>query len=280
MCTIGVVFKDNQIHTFKQCDLIPKVDFNEPIVIKGVKKVGHYTAMTRGSGDNQRVWAGVNDAGVSFIAADSYTTTAANYSAGEFDADGLFKAYEKCLSDFATAPEAANFLAGFYKDMSVIDLGRKKPKLSGPFPAPDISMITGWKDEAKTQPVAIFIEYMPNPFNHESVRLIERTEGHFASTNNFRLQPDSVNYPANHSTYLRLNRAEAILQSDPSLEGVKEVLSDQYYGETELSICRVSEYGEFHTQATAIFTVNASDNVCEYQINGNPKSNPLKEFKR
>ena len=265
MCTIGAVFDGSNIVTFKQCDLIPVTTFNSPQVRTGSNGVGKYLAMTRQGSEG--IWAGVNSSGVAFVAADSYTTTAANYACTGAQAAALFAAYEASISQYTTATEAANSLISFYQTMG-----------SGtPFPAPDISLISGWADEERTRPVAIFIEYMPNPFNQASVRVIQRTDGYFASTNNFRLQPDSVNYPANHSTYLRLNRAETILQSEPTRQGVKTLLSDQYYGETELSICRETAYmgTEFHTQATDVFTVAQSAQVCEYQINGNPRTNPL-----
>jgi hypothetical protein len=269
MCTIGVVFEGKKINTFKQCDLIPITEFNEPDVRKGENGVAHYTAMTRQGSDG--IWAGVNDAGVAFVAADSYTTTAANYAASSADVEALFAAYEASISGHTSALDAANSLAEFYRTMGG----------STPFPAPDISLLTGWEDAEKTQPIAFFIEYMPNPFNQDCVRMIVRREGHFVSTNNFRLQPDSVNYPANHSTYLRLQRAQLLLQLEPNHTGIKAMLCDQYYGQTELSICRETDYLgiEFHTQASALFSADVnSEVICEYQINGNPKSNPLVVF--
>lgn len=267
MCTIGAVFNGGSITTFKQCDLIPVTHFNEPQVRPGSFD-GGYLAMTREGSDG--IWAGFNSRGVAFVAADAYTTTAANYYASGEQVSALFQAYEGTIKNHATATEAANSLVKFYQDM-----GNGKP-----FPAPDIALISGWADPQQTRQVAIFIEYMPNPFNQVSVRQIVRTDGFFASTNNFRLQPDSVNYPANHSTYLRLDRAEKILQGDPTGNGVKALLKDQYYGRTELSICRETDYlgTEFHTQATAVFTVSAHEAVCEYQVNGNPRTNPLRMF--
>lgn len=270
MCTIGVVFSGNQICTFKQCDLIPYTIFNEPDTrVGGEKFAGRYIAMTRQN--SKGIWAGVNDAGVGFVAADSYTTTSADYYTPSGQGDQLFAAYEACVQNYSTARDAANSLIGFYQGAQT----------GTPFSAPDIALITGWEDAAKTSPIAIFIEYMPNPYNQNSVRTIERRDGYFVSTNNFRLQPESVDYPANHSTYLRLRRAEMILECDPSAAGIKKVLTDQYYGETELSICRKTAYSgrEFYTQATAMFSVSADAKpVCEYQINGNPKENPLKIY--
>ena len=129
--------------------------------------------------------------------------------------------------------------------------------------------------------MAIFIEYMPRPYLHSSVRTIVRTDGCFASTNHFRIQPEAIHYPANHSTYLRLARAEAILQQNPTHDGIVTLLQDQYYGKCELSICRETDYigEEYHTQATAVFSVApGAKPVCEYQVNGNPKSNPLQVY--
>ncbi len=277
MCTVGVVFDGGDIYTFKQCDLIPATTFNEPDVRGGYNGVGTYIAMTRkdhsGKKDSPGIWAGVNDSGVAFVAADSYTTTSSNYATTNVEVQALFEAYEASISSYTSARDAADSLINFYRTM---DKG-KKPMI---FPAPDISLISGWSDAEKTQPIAIFIEYMPNPYNQDSIRVIERSDHFFVSTNNFLLQPNSVNYPANHSTYLRLRRAETILQSEPSSTGIKSLLSDQYYGRTELSICRETAYEtEFHTQATALFTVNAgTEPVCEYQINNNPKANPLSVF--
>lgn len=268
MCTIGAVFVGGKISTFKQCDLIPVTTFNPPQRRAGRNGVESYIAMTRQG--TAGIWAGQNDHGVAFVAADAYTTTAANYAASSEQVAGLFAAYEASVSQYTSAVAAANSLVAFYQGAGG----------GNPFPAPDIALITGWADAERNQPVAIFIEYMPNPFNQNSVRMITRTDGFFVSTNNFRLQPESVNYPANHSTYLRLDRAEKILQADPTERGVETLLSDQYYGQTELSICRETAYVgiEFHTQATALFNATRNEQACSYQINGNPRTNKLRPF--
>ena len=270
MCTIGVVFEGGAIHTFKQCDLIPATKFNDPEKREGGNgDVEYYIALTRG-GNGGRIWSGTNSAGVSFVAADAYTTSA-NYYVTDEQTAALFNAYEESIRSHATAIEAADYLCKFYEDMGN----------GTPFPAPDISLITGWERTDKKQPIAIFIEYMPGPNNHAPVRRIERSSGYFCSTNNFRIQPEAVSYAANHSTYLRLARAEAILQNYPSFNGIKEVLTDQYYGKNELSICRETQYvgQEFYTQATALFTVQRDCRPdCMYQINSNPIKNPLRRF--
>ena len=271
MCTIGAVIQGGMIYTFKQCDLIPVTEFDEPEIRQGTDGVEQYIVMGRAPGTS-RIWAATNSEGVSFVAADSYTTSA--YYVPDDAVAALFEAYEASVRGSTTVMDAANYLSNFYLTMGSANQA---------FPGPDISMFTGWMDAARTQPAIVFIEYMPGPNNHAPVRTIVRHAGHFASTNNFRIQPEAVNYPANHSTYLRLARAELILQQDPSLDGIERVLTDQYYGKTELSICRETEYigQEYHTQATAIFGANPeSTGLGEvlYQINGNPRSNPLRRF--
>lgn len=265
MCTIGVVMDQSNIVTFKQCDLIPTVNFRLPETRRGTRDVEAYIALSRGEGEGH-MWSGVNSNGVAFVAADAYTTSSL-YNVTPEQTEALFSAYEDSVRGCSSPREAAARLSKFY--------------LAG-FPAPDIALYSGWEDSPSGRiPVAIFLEYMPNPSNQSPVRQIVRHEGYFVSTNHFRLQPESITYPSNHSTYLRLNRAETILQSSPNKDGVLELLRDQYYGPTELSICRETDYQgqEFHTQATSVFTVGGSIE-CEYQINGNPKDNPLRRYAR
>ena len=203
--------------------------------------------------------------------ADAYTTTSANYYVPSGKTTALFNAYETSISAYTNAQAAADYLSGFYQST---DDGTA-------FPAPDIALITGWSDDTQTQLISILLEYMPFPYRHAPVREIIRTDKHFAQTNHFRIQPNAVNYPANHSTYLRLQRAETILQQDPTEHGVKTVLTDQYYGPCELSVCRETSYRnlEFYTQGTALFTIESGASpVTQYQVNGNPLSNPLTTY--
>ena len=45
------------------------------------------------------------------------------------------------------------------------------------------------------------------------------------------------------------------LQAIVNHDGIHKLLRDQYFGETELSICRVAvKPGEFYTQASVIFS--------------------------
>lgn len=269
MCTIGVVFDKDSIYTFKQCDLIPTVNFRVPKTRQGSEDVAFYVALSRDDGTtNGRLWAGINCKGVGFVTADSYTTSSL-YNVTAKDTTALFAAYEDSIKKYQDVVSASQHLVNFY-------LGKLSDTA---FPAPDIALHTGMDSSGKQ--TAIFTEYMPGPNNHSAVRQIIRTSGYFASTNHFRVQPEAITYPNNHSTYLRLARAEAILQGNPTKEGVTTLLCDQYYGKTELSICRETDYREqeFRTQATALFafTPNTAP-VCEYQVNSNPKDKPLTPY--
>jgi hypothetical protein len=253
MCSIGAVFIDGKVYIYKQCDLTIKKMFYDPKV-KAQKL--QYIAMTRDG--RPGLWAGLNKEGVGFVAADAYTNR--TYETRDDAVNALFNAYETSVANFATAREAAYNLEHFYRSGYNETL----------FPGPDIALFTD-----STQ--AIFIEFTPGPDNHDPVREVIVNRDFFASTNHFRVQLDAVLYEANHSTYLRLARAETILEKDPSHEGILTLLTDQYYGESELSICRVAQYpGEYFTQATVLFGSGAGPLTYEYQVNGNPINNPLK----
>jgi hypothetical protein len=252
MCSIGVVFVDGQVYIYKQCDLTVQTKFYDPVQKKLTYK---YYAMTREG--RPGLWAGLNEKGVGFVAADAYTNR--TYVTPDAAVDALFKAYENAVGKGASAKESATLLENFYLSGYLGTL----------FPGPDIALFVD-----KSQ--AIFIEYTPGPCNQAPVREIVVNSGFFASTNHFRVQPDAVIYESNHSTYLRLARAETILEKYPTHDGIMNLLTDQYYGPSELSICRVAEYpGEYYTQATVIFGAWPSSFSCEYQVNGNPINNPL-----
>jgi hypothetical protein len=204
------------------------------------------------------LWAGLNEKGVSFVAADAYTNR--TYDVPDDAVNALFNAYEYAVANAATAREAANMLESFYRTGYANTL----------FPGPDIALFA---DPAQ----ALFIEFTPGPSLHDPIREIMVEKEFFASANHFRVQPDAVIYDANHSTYLRLKRAEAILENDPSVNGIITLLTDRYYGPSELSVCRVAEYpGEYFTQATALF--ESKSLACLYQVNDNPLDNPLQLF--
>ncbi|HET6789143.1 MAG TPA: hypothetical protein VFH49_14350, partial [Aquabacterium sp.] len=64
-------------------------------------------------------------------------------------------------------------------------------------------------------------------------------------------------------------------QGQPDLDGIQAVLRDQYYGQTELSICREGQPGQYSTQATVITEAGAGlPAAARYLINGNPREKP------
>ncbi|SFC07502.1 carcinine hydrolase/isopenicillin-N N-acyltransferase family protein [Pseudoalteromonas denitrificans] len=244
MCTIGTIINNHTNISFKQCDLEVLTDFIQPEICNGSGDILYLPFTRTGS---KGAWAGVNNFGVSFVAADSYL--AKNGLLTSVDQD-IFAAYTKIISQYKTAKDAAEYMVSFYKT----------------FMQPDILLIS----DAQS---SYFIEA-----NQGSVECIERKQGHFASTNHFRILPDAVDYQQNHSTYLRLQRAESILEHTPTNSGVFNVLSDQYFGKTVLSVCRVNEQtpvqeAPYFTQATAIFYADGKTVSCAYQLNGNPNTN-------
>ncbi|MBT6158218.1 MAG: hypothetical protein HOK71_04810 [Planctomycetaceae bacterium] len=226
-----------------------KTDFLLPEVAQGAGDIRYFPFLRVGS---KGPWAGVNNYGVSFVAADNYL--AFNETVGNsiraVDQD-IFAACTKIISDFKTAEGAKEYMVDFYKG----------------FDSPDILLVT---DSTS----AYFIE----SFNG-NIECIERTEQFFASTNHMRMLYGGVPYGQNHSTYLRLARAEEILQKNSDATGVLNLLRDQYYGDSVFSICRVDrspppQEQPYYTQATAIMYANETTVNCVYQINGNPRTNP------
>lgn len=247
MCTIGNLKTEACRLTFKQCDLAKRVNFYQPQV--QIADTGiHYVAFKREGSDG--AWCGVNEYGVAFVAADSYVNENGDLQSVNND---IFAQYLRIITDFKTADEAAKMMKYFYeKD----------------FLSPDILMITDINR-------AFFLEAADG-----QVIMTERENGFFVSTNHFRMVYGAVPYRQNHSTYLRLQRAESILQTDPTPTGVKAVLSDRYYGDSVWSICRSNtlttpQEEPYFTQASAIFHVSMAEGTkirvdCNYIINGNP----------
>ena len=257
MCTIGNVKSGKCRLTFKQCDLPEEVLFYAPEVQTATDTGIRYVAFMRDGSDG--AWCGVNECGVAFVAADSYMDADGNLQSVPTD---IFAQYLRIITENRTAREAAEMMERFYREE---------------FPSPDILMITD-ADEA------FFIEAADG-----QVMMTKRRDGHFASTNHFRMVYGAAPYGQNHSTYLRLQRAEAILQADPTYEGVQAVLSDRYYGDSVWSVCRsntlISAQEEpYFTQASAIFLVTpvAGKKVsvdCDFVINGNPANGQWKKWK-
>lgn len=287
MCTIGCVYSEGAFYTFKQCDLTQQTLFYEPEIVSG--SAGPYIAFRRQG--RPGIWSGVNYNGVCFVAADYYTNADPGSidaeASGKFlatnthldandDVDRLFKAYESSIADHPNAQSAVAFLTDWY-----LYHGNTTDPQHPNFRYPDIALLADDK-------YGIFIEYYPGDDQiTPRVKTLTaqgnaagRVNGWFASTNHARMFTQTVDYPKNHSTYLRLARAEALLNLTPTQDGVKQVLYDQYYGQTELSICRVANApGEYYTQATVILSMGPTWVGAEYQINGNPRVNPYSFIK-
>lgn len=255
MCTIGTVYRKSTMVIFKQCDLDKKTLFYEP-KIKCNKDIRYLSFEREGI---EGPWCGINNYGVGFAAADSYVKDTKKYlhnSISEVKDDTIFKAYENIISRFKTAKEAVKFMKDFYSR----------------FLSADILIISDKKES-----------YYIESYNGEVIAVKFIPEFHpkyFIASNHFRFIHGAVNFEENHSTYLRLNRAEEMLLADCSVNGVKELLKDEYYGKSVLSICRSSEIcprGEdlYNTQAAAILVVNnnCNDISTYYEINGKPKDN-------
>ncbi len=237
---------------FEQCDLNERRLFHEP-KIKNKKDISY---MSFEREDIEGTWCGINNYGVGFVSADCYVKD----SKGTFliNDDNVYKAYENIISNYKTAGEAVEFIKKFYS--ASLSKG---------------ILIVSDKKES----------YYIESYNGEVIIVLltpEFNPRYLVSTNHFRFIHEEVPFKENHSTYLRLTRAEDMLLKDCSLNGVKNLLKDQYYGRSVMSICRESDIcpvGEemYTTQATVIFLVNnnCNDIGVSYQINGNPEKNKM-----
>lgn len=278
MCTIGSTFyRVNEVNVqsvFKQCDLVTPTEFLTPVVKTAVNKNGdantpetiRYVAFTRVKGDKYPAWAGVNEYGVSFVAADSYLDKNKQNVAENFleNSNTVFDMYLRIITSYTAAKEAAMMAKEYYE---TVDYGAVLT---------DILLIADEKE-------MYFIETV-----NKKVRIIQREIGHFVSTNHCRMFYEAVPYEQNHSTYLRLDRAEKILQGRADINGIGDLLRDSYYGKTVWSVCRYAsltgvdvekdsaEEEMYYTQAAVIFTVKPCSGlggkpevVCEYVLNNN-----------
>ncbi|MBI5496207.1 MAG: hypothetical protein HY904_14385 [Deltaproteobacteria bacterium] len=244
MCTIGSVVDraGGRIRTFKQCDLPVLTRFLPPSVEEGADGIWYLPFRREGAAGP---WAGVNNYGVALVAADAYLDPELN-NPSEPEGDAL-EAYEHVVARFMSAQGAAEFMAGFYEDLG----------------APDIVLVSDPRE-------AFLVEYSPT----WGVRVAHAEAGFLASTNHFQLLPGGITEDQDPSTHARLARAVDLLGEDPSTDGVHDLLCDQAYGATDLSICRVAERpGGYFTQASVLFEVDEDGRVdCAYQLNGNPRA--------
>jgi hypothetical protein len=249
MCTVGSVIDPTtgRIITFKQCDLPHRRLFFEPHV---TDRPGHlrFVAFEReGSGGP---WAGINERGVAFVSADAYLESGA---ADNIDPNGdVFEGYAHIIARCHSAADAVEYMRDFYEERG----------------GPDILVVSDMEG-------AFLMEYSP----YHGTRIAHHDSGIVVATNHFRMLPDAIDFDDNHSTYLRLARAEEILERDASLRGIHTLLADQHFGATELSICRVAASPDEHlTQAAVIFSLEAGRVDCSYVLNGNPREKPFRDW--
>lgn len=258
MCTIGTLFNGDTMIMFKQCDLDKETLFKNPIL--NINDDIKYITFERA--DNNGIWCGVNNYGVSFVAADSYIQNGDNnfYHNSKKDIKdySIFEAYKNIISNFKNAKSAVGYMKEFYYK----------------YKNPDI-LIIGDKIE----------RYYIEAYNSQVIVIKLDSSGisnFFTATNHFRYIHGGINYSDNHSSFLRLQRSQEILNKECNLRGVIKLLKDQYYGKSVLSICRSDEIvpdfeDSYKTFATSIFVIdNDCDRIsCYYQINGNPRKNKL-----
>jgi hypothetical protein len=128
MCTIGNIFFTDRGSgwngVFKQCDLTDPTDFIDPVVCTAPQTGIRYLPFTRNKQNKSTLaWAGVNEHGVCFVAADSYlkeqdSSGAKGWNRREtvLEAGGtVFDMYLKLITHHATAEKAAESAAQWYE---------------------------------------------------------------------------------------------------------------------------------------------------------------------
>lgn len=243
MCTIGCILDAPGARqwTFKQCDLVEPTLFLEPEIEEGEDGI-RYVAFRR-EGSNGP-WAGFNDCGVGLVASDAYLEDDDEVNPeGPLPAD-LLETYIEVLSECATLEDAVELMRSFCEEMR---------------PA-DIVLLTGPEG-------AVRVESSPS----HGVQLTGIEDGPLVCTNHFLTLPGGVTPEENPSTYLRLERAEEILEGSPDADGVARLLTDQAHGPTTDSICRVArDDDEYSTQAAVAWVTRPDGRMdCAYLLNGN-----------
>lgn len=266
MCTMGAVFERNGNFTFKQCDLMEPAMFLEPTHIEtnrdviGEKGAIEYLALERQEQNGQiKCWGGINNYGVSFVEADSYLREKKDgqiVKKMEKVTLEMCKAYKEVIAECTSAKSGAEKIIKFFKQNAVSNI-----------------IIIGDDKEI------YFIEV-----KYKEIVCVRRQykeysmANYLAATNHLRYIHGAVSYEQDHSTYLRLQRAETLLSEGMPSKQIASVLSDQYYGETVLSICGVKGKGlesvpdeePYYTQASVIFYAGRNSVSMAYLLNGNP----------
>lgn len=247
MCTVGAIIEPSRVVTFKQCDLPWATSFHQPALREGPGGIRVLSFEREGA---PGPWAGVNEHGVCFVAADAHLER--SLARAVEPAGDLLSAYARILADHERAATAVEEMGDFYEACAT----------------PDLLLICDREG-------AYQLEYSP----FAGLRVVHHRRGHLAVTNHYRLLPGAVDFDDDPSTYLRHARAQEILAADPTPEGVHTLFADQHFGDSECSICRVAEVaGEHYTQAAVLFEVSRRGVDATYVLNGNARTAPTQTW--
>jgi hypothetical protein len=245
MCTLGSVVEPGRVLTFKQCDLPRPTRFWPPEIHHG-----RFAYLAFGREGGRGPWAGMNEHGVAFVTADAYLDR--EHAAAIEPQRDPFEGYVRIVAEHERAGEAVDAMISFYEEAGV----------------PDILLVSDAEG-------AFLVEYDPRG----GARVLPCSEGWIASANHFRMLPGAIPFEEDPSTYLRLARAEELLEEDASLAGIHKLLCDQHFGASERSICRVADReGDHSTQAAVVFRVEGGRVSCNYWLNGNVRTVDVVEW--
>jgi len=257
MCTIGTSHNDNgTVYSFKNRDLINIKENPQPFIVKG-KKHSYIKFGVDITNKYKGVWAGINDRGVSILGADGNSLidyTGTQYGGGE----KTWEAYETVLSEFDSARKAYAFLIDFYQENKIGGTG-------------DIIIIADKKD-------SIILEYS---FNTWSIQF--KDNPYMLRTNFFvnlpHLRPSPESNTLHMSSAKRYERALGVLSassSNTTIDDIKRLLTDTYYGENAFSLCRSGGDGEYKTICSVVFEVTDTEAIAYYVMNDKPSFDKYK----
>lgn len=234
MCTIGGYIDNKTTTTFKNCDLINNTTFFTPVIIQGKYR---YIAFQREG--RPGIYAGINEYGLSIVAADTYTKK--EYEEGPNTVDNIFMAYERTIANHKNIDDALPFLKGFYSTKITI---------------PDMIIL------ADRQKIVV-IEFTPGM----KFGIKECTNGHVARTNQFRILSGGKNRLEDPESFIRYDTVSKLQTTN---EPTPLILNDHTNGPSQFSVCRHGKRGEFNTQASIILTTDDKTTEAKYIINNHP----------
>jgi hypothetical protein len=244
---MGALVSPSQVLVFKQCDLAWSTTFHRPALREGPRGIRYLSFERDGA---RGPWAGVNEHGVCFVAADANLDR--DLSRAVEPAGDLLRGYHRILAHHERASTAVEDMGDFYEACAT----------------PDLLLVCDREG-------AYHVEYSP----FAGLRVVHHRRGKVVLTNHFRLLPGAVDFDDDPSTHLRLARAQEILDAEPTPEGVHALFGDQHFGDSECSICRVAENpGEHYTQAAVLFELGRPAVDVSYVLNGNARTVPTEAW--